>query len=86
MEFKKYFPYVSSDRPSKKFYIITNDNKKIYFGQSGYEHFTEGHLDERRKWAYIITSSDEVKIGVIQILPVFGLFIICGFILHTNRQ
>ena len=53
MEFKKYFPYVSIDRPSKKFFIITNDNKKIYFGQSGYEHFTEGHLDERRKWAYI---------------------------------
>ena len=52
MEFKKYFPYVS-DRPAKKFYIITNDNKKIYFGQSGYDHFTEGHLDERRKWAYI---------------------------------
>jgi len=52
MEFKKYFPY-PSDRPAKKFFIITNDNKKIYFGQSGYEHFTEGHLDERRKWAYI---------------------------------
>jgi hypothetical protein len=30
--------------------------------------------------------TDEVKIGVIQILPGFGLFIICGFILHTNRQ
>ena len=29
MEFKKYFPYVSIDRPSKKFFIITNDNKKI---------------------------------------------------------
>jgi uncharacterized protein YbdZ (MbtH family) len=26
-EKKKYFPY-PSDRPSKKFYIITNDNKK----------------------------------------------------------
>ena len=53
MEFKKYFPYVSIDRPSKKFFIITNDNKKVYFGQSGYEHFTEGHLDDCRKWAYI---------------------------------
>jgi hypothetical protein len=48
MERKKYFPYVSTDRPSKKFYIITNDNKKVYFGQTGYDHFTEGHLDERR--------------------------------------
>ena len=51
---KKYYPY-KSDRPTKKFYIITNDNRKVYFGQSGYEHFTgpEGHGDERRKLAYI---------------------------------
>ena len=55
MEKKKYFPYVSTDRPSKKFYIITNDNKKVYFGQSPYEHFTgpEGHGDERRRLNYI---------------------------------
>jgi hypothetical protein len=51
-EKKKYFPY-PSDRPAKKFYIITNDNKKVYFGDSNFQHFTEGHLDERRKWAYI---------------------------------
>jgi hypothetical protein len=52
-EKKKYFPY-PSDRPAKKFYIITNDKKKVYFGDlTGYQHFTEGHLDERRKWAYI---------------------------------
>jgi hypothetical protein len=53
MEKKKYFPYVSSDRPRKKLYIITNDNKKVYFGDSNFQHFTEGHLDERRKWGYI---------------------------------
>jgi hypothetical protein len=52
MELKKYFPY-PSDSPAKKFYIITNDNKKVYFGDTRYEHFTEGHLDERRKWVYI---------------------------------
>ena len=49
---KKYHPY-KSDKAGKKFYIITNDNKKIYFGATGYEHYTEGHLDERRKWSYI---------------------------------
>ena len=27
---KKYYPY-PSDRKAKKFYIITDDNKKIYF-------------------------------------------------------
>ena len=54
MELKKYYPY-KSDRPTKKFYIITNDNRKVYFGQSGYEHFTgpEGHGDERRRLNYI---------------------------------
>ena len=49
---KKYHPY-KSDKAGKKFYIITNDNKKVYFGATGYEHYTEGHLDEGRKWAYI---------------------------------
>ena len=49
---KKYYPY-RSDKAGKKFYIITNDDKKLYFGATGYEHFTSGHLDERRKLAYI---------------------------------
>jgi hypothetical protein len=51
-ERKKYYPF-KSDKVGKKYYIITNDNKKVYFGASEYEHFTEGHLDERRKLAYI---------------------------------
>jgi hypothetical protein len=29
MEKKRYFPY-PSDRPAKKFYIISNDNKKCF--------------------------------------------------------
>ena len=32
-ERKKYYPY-KSDKPTKKFYIITNDNTKVYFGAS----------------------------------------------------
>ena len=51
-ERKKYYPF-KSDRPSKKFYIITNDNKKIYFGDSNFQHFTSDHLDERRRLLYI---------------------------------
>jgi hypothetical protein len=35
----KYYPY-KSDKPNKKHYIITNDNKKVYFGAAGYEHFS----------------------------------------------
>ncbi len=34
----KYYPY-KSDKPNKKYYIITNDNKKVYFGAAGYDHF-----------------------------------------------
>ena len=48
---KKYFPY-KSDRPDKKYFIITNDNKKIYFGQASASDFTL-HKDETRKQRYI---------------------------------
>jgi hypothetical protein len=48
---KKYYPY-KSDKPEKKYYIITNTNKKIYFGATGYEDFTT-HKDEERKQRYI---------------------------------
>jgi len=49
---KKYYPYVS-DNPKKKFYIINDQNQKVYFGDPKYQHFTEGHLDETRKQRYI---------------------------------
>ena len=47
----KYYPY-KSDKPNKKYYIITNNNKKVYFGASGYSDFTI-HKDEARKQRYI---------------------------------
>lgn len=52
MEKKKYFPY-KSDIASKKFYILDKDYKKVYFGTHPFEHYTEGHLDEKRKFAYL---------------------------------
>ncbi len=36
----------------KKYYIITNDNKKVYFGATGYSDFTL-HKNEQRKQLYI---------------------------------
>ena len=47
----KYYPY-KSDKPNKKYYIITNDGKKVYFGASGYSDFTI-HKDEARKQRYL---------------------------------
>lgn len=47
-----YYPY-KSDKPEKKFFIITNEGKRIYFGDSKYEHYTEGHLDIRRRNRYL---------------------------------
>ena len=47
----KYHPY-KSDKPNKKYYIITNNNKKVYFGAAGYSDFTI-HKDEARKQRYI---------------------------------
>ena len=54
----KYFPY-KSDKPDKKYYIITNENKKVYFGAAGYEHFSSGHKDEERKLRYIKRHNNE---------------------------
>ncbi len=45
---KYYFPY-KSDKPEKKYYIITKENKRVYFGAAGYEHFSSGHKMKREK-------------------------------------
>lgn len=47
----KYYPY-KSDKPEKKYYIITNSDKKVYFGAAGMSDFTK-HKDEARKQRYI---------------------------------
>ena len=49
---KKYYPYKSIDKPDKKYFIITNTGKRLYFGDSRYEDFTT-HKDEERKQRYI---------------------------------
>ena len=46
-----YHPY-KSDKPGKKYYIITNSGKKVYFGQASASDFTH-HKDEQRKQRYI---------------------------------
>ena len=46
-----YTPY-KSDKPNKKYFISTPSGKKVYFGAAGYEHFTDGHLDEKRRKLY----------------------------------
>jgi len=64
-------PYVS-DKPEYKFYIIKNNNKRLYFGDSNYEDYTEGHLDEIRKkidianvkTLEIITRKDSGQCGI----------------------
>ncbi len=42
----KYYPY-KSDKPTKKYCIITKKNNKVYFGQAGASDFTI-HKDEER--------------------------------------
>ena len=62
-ETKFYYPYVSS-RAKKKFMILINDNGKIkwiHFGDRLYDHYTEGHLDEKRKQAYFKRNEDRNK-------------------------
>ena len=47
----RYYPY-KSDKPNKKYFIITKYDKKVYFGQAGASDFTQ-HRDEVRKMRYI---------------------------------
>ena len=47
----KYHPY-KSDKADKKYYIITDSNKKVYFGAAGMSDFTH-HKNEQRKLRYI---------------------------------
>ena len=56
---QKYYPY-KSDKPNKKYYIITNNDEKVYFGQAGASDFTL-HKDEARKQRYINRHKNESK-------------------------
>ncbi len=51
MKVHYYYPY-KSDKPEKKYYIITKSQKNIYFGAAGYSDFTQ-HKNEDRKNRYI---------------------------------
>ena len=48
---KIYYPYPATNNKNK-FFIITNQGKKVNFGAKGYEDFTI-HKDEKRKLRYI---------------------------------
>ena len=51
MKVNYYFPY-KSDKPDKKYYIITKSEKKIYFGQAGASDFRL-HKNEAKKKLYV---------------------------------
>ena len=52
MKLHYYYPYISKDKPEKKYYIITKNEKKVYFGAAGMSDFTK-HKDKARKQRYI---------------------------------
>ena len=66
-----YKPY-KSDKPDKKYYIITKTGKRIYFGAAGMSDFTL-HKDEERKQRYIQRHKKKMKIGIILILLDIGV-------------
>ena len=47
----KYYPY-KSKKPDKKYYIITNSDRNVYFGAAGMSGFTL-HKDKAREKSYI---------------------------------
>ncbi len=56
----KQYPY-KSDKPGKKYYIITESNKKVYSGAAGMSNFTF-HQDEARN-KDILIDTRIMKIG-----------------------
>ena len=48
---KAYYPY-KSDKPDKKYFIITSSGRKVYFGSAGMSDYTI-HKDPERKNRYI---------------------------------
>ena len=54
---KIYYPY-PSDKPDKKYFIITSSGTKFLFCGKGYEDFTI-HKDDKRKKLYITRHSKE---------------------------
>ena len=52
MKIHYYYPYQANDN-KHKYYIITKNEKKIYFGAAGYSDFTQ-HKNEERKNRYIL--------------------------------
>ena len=53
-----YHPYPANDG-KHKYYIITSSSRKVYFGAKGYEHFSSGHKDPKRKQRYIERHKDK---------------------------
>lgn len=57
-----YYPY-KSDKPNKKFFIITDDNRKVYFGETGYNDYIIYNkkygkdIADKKKKAYIARHS-----------------------------
>ena len=71
---KHYFPY-PSDKPEKKYYIITKDNKRVYFGQASASDFTKHKNEERKNYILIGTRKMNLNFGInpVLILLVFGV-------------
>ena len=42
-----------SNNKDKKFEARIDDRKTVLFGAKGYDHFTEGHLDDKRRQSYV---------------------------------
>jgi len=68
MNKKTYYPY-KSDRPDKKYFIITSSGKRVYFGAAGYNDYTIYYQKEgkekadKMKRAYIARHSKSENWG-----------------------
>jgi hypothetical protein len=63
----KYYPYPAYDG-KHKYYILTESDKKVYFGAAGYSDFTKHKSMKERKNRYMNSGTRiMVKIGLNQV-------------------
>ena len=75
-----------SNNKDRKFDARIHNRKTVSFGAKGYDHFTEGHLDDKRKQSYVEDMEVVIKIGKIMKRQGSGRTIFSGESPHTKKR
>ena len=63
MKVHYYYPY-KSDKPDKKYYIITKTEKKVYFGQASASDFIKHKNEDRKKGTFYVIRLTKIGLNL----------------------